>query len=125
MKEKGLYFLDLFGGKGSVSKALHRLGFSTFLWDTAYGNEYDLMDRRNQRFILQQLRSGKVVGVMLHTLCTSWSHARHRTNVIRTALHPWGNPTPPKPLSANDARSLLVGNNTMRFPCRSSDSAAV
>ena len=41
-KHRTRYHLDLFSGKGGVSKALRRLGFRSFEFDTIHGADYDL-----------------------------------------------------------------------------------
>ena len=36
------YFMDLFSGKGGVSRAIHSLGFEAKQWDVLHGPLHDL-----------------------------------------------------------------------------------
>ena len=74
----------------------------------------DLTSKRNLNIIKRDMRMRRLLAAMIATPCTSWSQARNRTNVIRTAAEPWGNSSPPKPLSRADIERLRVGNQTMR-----------
>ena len=81
---KGGYFLDLFAGKGGVSRAVQRLGFVCYMWEIAAGDEFDLTSPENLRKLRRAILSGVVLGVMLAPPCTNFSIARDRTMVVRT-----------------------------------------
>ena len=67
------YFLDLFSGVGGVARALRRLGFSVYEYDIANGQQFDLTNKKVLFKLLSAIRSGKVLGVMIAMLCTSFS----------------------------------------------------
>ena len=62
MRERGKYFLDLFGGVGHVTKAILKAGFGARLWDLAVGPQYDVAKPANLKGILQAVRRGKILG---------------------------------------------------------------
>ena len=110
--------MDLFGGTGGVSKALRRLGFRSLIWDTQWGDDYDLGAPGVEKRLRKLIKSGRVKGICFATPCTSFSLARNRTNDIRNKEFPWGNPHPRHPISDHDRESLLLGNKLMLLTLR-------
>lgn len=104
--------MDLFGGVGGVSKAVQRIGYRAKIWDLKYGPLHDLTDRRVLGRILQEIKKGRVLAVMMAPVCTSFSRARDRTKVIRSKRFPWG--IPRRFLSAHEEESIRVGNAVFR-----------
>lgn len=70
---------------------------------------------KNIRFLISCARTGMLSEVMLAPVCSSWTQARHRTNVIRSYAYPWCLPKRLrlKPFSENDEAALRLGNATM------------
>ena len=115
-KHRARYFLDLFSGKGGVSAAWRRLGFRSFEFELQHGPASDLTSRSVLGRVLQSIRKGEVLGAMLAPPCSSFSVARDRTVVIRTAEAPWGLPS--HFLSAKDQVRVATGNRCMRSALR-------
>lgn len=104
--------MDLFGGAGGVSKACKRIGFNAKLWDLRFGPLHDITDKRTLQRILQEIRKGRVLAVMMAPVCTSFSRARDRTKVIRSSRFPLG--IPRRFLSDHEASSIITGNAVFR-----------
>ncbi len=62
---KGKHFLDLFGGKCGVAKAIQKLGFVAYTWDAEIDPRYDLTLPKNVSAIEERIRKGEVSGVIL------------------------------------------------------------
>ena len=88
--EKSCYIADLFSGEGGVAAACERLGFSARQWDIRFGHRCDLTSEPVLRALKHDVKTGKAIAVMMAPPCDSFSVARDRTKVIRTALEPWG-----------------------------------
>ena len=69
-------FLELFAGRGKVSRALQRSGFASLAFDIENGPEFDLTHPRVLSIIKGWISSGCILGVCLETQCSSWSRAR-------------------------------------------------
>ena len=106
------YVMDLFAGKGGVSAACQALGFHAKQWDIIHGPEHDLTDKRVLKRLLQEIRRGRVLAVMMAPVCTSFSRARDRTKVIRNHRFPWG--IPRRFLSEKEYLSIRLGNTLFR-----------
>ena len=106
------YVMDLFAGKGGVSAACQALGFHAKQWDIIHGPEHDLTDKRVLKRLLQEIRRGRVLAVMMAPVCTSFSRARDRTKVIRNHRFPWG--VPRRFLSEKEYLSIRLGNTLFR-----------
>ena len=85
--KKGRYFADLFSGCGRVASAARALGF----------RNGRLKRDANSISLTQECSSSwsmtlniKKCSVAWAPPCLSFSRARDRAGVIRTALHPWG-----------------------------------
>ena len=57
--------MDLFAGKGGVAAACRRLGFRAKEWELRRGSEYDLTRASVVRCVLAEIRSGRVLAVMM------------------------------------------------------------
>ena len=101
-------FLDLFSGKGGLSKAVESFGGYSLQWDIKHGEGYDLTKAKNVRTIIEWMRGGKVWGAHLAMLCKSWSMARRGGTAppLRSKEKPWGLPG----LNAEDKEKVRVGN---------------
>ena len=108
---KGYYFLDLFAGEAGVSRALDREGFQCFAYDVLYGPDGDLSETHVQNRIKSCIFSGKVLGVLIAPVCSSFSTAMNRVVVLRTMKYPWGVPGLPEHLQ----EKVRVGNRLMKF----------
>ena len=106
------YVMDLFAGKGGVSASCEALGFHAKQWDIIHGPEHDLTDKRVLKRLLQEIRLGRVLAVMMAPVCTSFSRARDRTKVIRNHRFPWG--IPRRFLSEKEYLSIRLGNACFR-----------
>lgn len=106
------YFMDLFSGKGGVSRAIHSLGFEAKQWDVLHGPLHDLTDTAVVNRILREIKRNRVKGVMMAPVCTSFSRARDRTKVIRTHRYPWG--IPHRFLTEKEISSIRLGNACFR-----------
>ena len=51
--------------------------------------EGDMTRETTSAFLISCVNSGKFIGIMLAHVCSSWSQALHRTNVIGSYAHPW------------------------------------
>ena len=110
MSGKGEYLADFFAGCGRVSAAARRMGFTSREWELCRGEGHDLTRASVLKSIHRDISSKKIVAAMLATPCTSFSVARDRTRVIRTAVQPWG--VDMTGASENDVKSLISGNAT-------------
>ena len=101
-------FLDLFSGKGGLSKAVESFGGYSLQWDIKRGEAYDLTAKKNARKIIDWMRGGKIWGTHLAMLCKSWSMARRGGTAppLRSKKRPWGLPG----LSAEDKEKARIGN---------------
>ena len=106
------YIMDLFAGHGGVSEACEKLGYFTKQWDIKHGPMHDLTDRSVVKRLIRDIRKGRVLGVMMAPVCTSFSRARDRTKVIRSLRFPWG--IPKRFLSEKEALSIKLGNACFR-----------
>ena len=106
------YIMDLFAGHGGVSEACEKLGYFTKQWDIKHGPMHDLTDRSVVKRLIRDIRKGRVLGVMMAPVCTSFSRARDRTKVIRSLRFPWG--IPKRFLSEKEALSVKLGNACFR-----------
>ena len=104
--------MDLFAGHGGVSKACEKLGYVSKQWDIRHGHMHDLTDKTVVRRLIRDIRKGRVLGVMMAPVCTSFSRARDRTKVIRSLRFPWG--IPQRFLSENEVASIRLGNKCFR-----------
>lgn len=104
----GHFFLDCFSGDGGVSRKIRAKGFESREFDLKWGPEGDLTDRAVIRNLCKSICAGKVLGLMLGPPCASFSVARDRTSVIRTARYPWG--LPREQLSEREQSTISVGN---------------
>lgn len=104
----GQYVMDLFAGKGGVSLACEKLGYTSKQWDIIHGPLHDLTDPKVVQRLLRDIRKGRVLAVMMAPICTSFSRARDRTKVIRNVRFPWG--IPRRFLSEKERLSVSVGN---------------
>lgn len=82
---KGRYVLELFGGSGRFSRAVADLGYKTREYDVSRGPHEDLTRRPVQQRIRRDIKRGVVIAALLAPPCSSFSTARHRTEVARTA----------------------------------------
>ena len=64
--------MDLFSGKGGVSRAIHSLGFEAKQWDVLHGPLHDLTDTAVVNRILREIKRNRVKGVMMAPVCTSF-----------------------------------------------------
>ena len=116
IEEQGRFFADTFCGVAHVGRTAARRGFKTRFYDILIDPIYgDMTNPKVKRFLRRAVKTGRCFAMMLQPLCASWSIARHRTNVIRSGLHPWGLPRRlwQKPWSDNDHKALATGNATM------------
>lgn len=107
---RGSYVADLFAGKGGVSRAVRALGFSAREWELLKGPDHDLTNPVVVFKLLEDIRKGHVLAVMLAPPCSSFSPARDRTSVIRNRQHPWGIPG----ISDKDLAKVRVGNSCFK-----------
>ena len=108
----GKYIMDLFAGHGGVSEACEKLGYVSKQWDIRHGHMHDLTDKTVVRRLIRDIRKGRVLGVMMAPVCTSFSRARDRTKVIRSLRFPWG--IPQRFLNEKEAASIKLGNACFR-----------
>lgn len=108
--EKGRYVLELFGGSGRFSRAVADLGYKTREYDMSRGPHEDLTRKPVQQRIRRDIKRGAVIAALLAPPCSSFSTARHRTEVARTAAHPRGLAD----ISARSIEAVARGNATMR-----------
>ena len=108
----GCYCLDLFSGVGGVARQCRALGYVCKEWDISWGKQFDLTDVAVRSRIKQDIAQGKVLAAMLAPPCSSFSRARDRTRVIRTARFPWGLPS--RFLSDAESASITLGNKCFR-----------
>ncbi len=113
-RPRDAYFADLYCGTGGVGRKIRRRKFRVAFYDIRYGSQFDLTSKANIRRLRRDVRAGRLVGAMIAITCTSWSVARNRTNVRRTAAQPWGVIDPIKPFSERDLASLAAGNLQLR-----------
>ena len=90
-------FLELYAGKGSISKALQasmKQKVVVVSIDVVQHCEHDLTKRPLQKFVLDLIRSGLVVGVWVNTPRSSWTRncSRNCPRPLRSDEHPWGQP---------------------------------
>ena len=88
--QKGCYVADVFSGRGGVALACERIGFVSRQWDIRLGHQCDLTSRNVLYRLKCDIRSGKVLAMMMAPPCSSFSVARDRIKVIRTRNQPWG-----------------------------------
>ena len=109
---EGRYVMDLFAGKGGVSLACEKLGYTSKQWDIIHGPLHDLTDAMVVQRLLRDIRRGRVLAVMMAPICTSFSRARDRTKVIRSVRFPWG--IPKRFLSDKEKLSVSIGNKCFK-----------
>ena len=114
MTSKGQYFADLFSGHGGVARAVRKLGFSTREWELENGASFDLTKKAVLFKIKQDVQKGRVIAAMLAPPCTTFSVARDRTSVIRTAQEPWGL----QDQKPQDVEKVKIGNDCMKSAFR-------
>ena len=107
------YIADLFCGEAGVGRAVADLGCPARLWDTRIGEWLDLTSPTVQRQLERDVKAGLVLGACLAVPCTSFSVARMRTCITRSAREPWGLRDKSK-FSARDHESVKLGNRTLR-----------
>ena len=107
-------FLDIFGGVGGVAKSASALGAHAEVWDTSFGNEYDLARPRVLRRLLHRIRKGNILGAAIAMPCKSFSLARARRGAIRTKLWPWGIPEILESGDGRDFDDLIEGNLVLK-----------
>ena len=106
---KGKYFADLFSGSGVGASAAVRSGFAARMWEKSRQPlKEDLTKRSVKSKLKRDIRRGKVLASMLAPPCRSFSTARMRTSVIRSAAQPWGRWT--ADLTERDRQDLTEGN---------------
>ena len=110
LTQRGQYVADFFSGHGGVARAARKLGFSTREWELERGPAFDLTNKAVLFKIKEDVRKGRVIAAMLAPPCTTFSVARDRTCVIRTADEPWG----VSDLKPGDAEKVRAGNQCMR-----------
>ena len=118
-RHSGAYFLDLFAGQGGVSRCLRQHGYRCCEFDVIHGPRCDLTSPAVQARILQAIRTGTVLGIMIALPCFSFSGARDRTSVIRSRDLPWGLTIPAVSFKVHgEARpySLYVGQGRDTTP---------
>lgn len=99
--------LYLFAGtdrKTSVKAALGRFSLQfgkEFVieceeWDICRDPAQDLLEEETQKKLLERIRNGEFVAVLLSPPCASWSRApwanKWGPRPLRTFMHPWGMP---------------------------------
>ncbi|CAE7731551.1 unnamed protein product [Symbiodinium sp. CCMP2592] len=109
---KGCYVMDLFAGQGVVASACRRLGFRAKEWELERGIEYDLTRSSVVRHVLAEIRSGRVLAVMMAPPCTSFSVGKDRLRALRTSERPWG--VPRYLLTEEDWQKVQKGNACFR-----------
>ena len=107
-------FLDIFGGVGGVAKSASALGAHAEVWDTSFGDEYDLTRPRVLRRLLHRIRKGNILGAAIAMPCKSFSLARARRGAIRTKLWPWGIPEMLESGDGRDFDDFIEGNFVLK-----------
>ena len=114
-------FLELFSGKGGISRAVKRhLGkyFTVVAIDIEKGSQHDLTKTHLQQFLISLIKQGLVAGVWIGTPCATWSRARRNDGrgppPLRSDECLWGLPG----LNAKDCERLQLGNALARFSVR-------
>ena len=69
---KGSYVADAFSGSGALAKKVRAAGFTTREWGLLHGESQDITKIVVRRPILQDLKSGRSIGIMLAPPCSSW-----------------------------------------------------
>ena len=85
-------------------------------WELDRGEEFNLTSPAVIKQVLSEIRSGRVLAVMMAPPCSSFSIARHRTKVIRSRQRPWG--IPKDMLTADEWQKVQQGNACFRTACR-------
>ena len=106
-------FLELFAGRGVLSRCLRSKGYGVISLDVANSPLEDLCNRVVFDVIRGWLSSGAVLGVWLGTPCTTWCFA-HNAPVVRLRSHIFGKPR----LIARHHETAAFGNYTMLFSAR-------
>ena len=68
--------LELFAGKGHLTRALRKEGLETVSFEITDGAQFDLTRRSTQQVVLSWIRAGRVEYVHMGVPCTVWSIAR-------------------------------------------------
>ena len=113
---KGRYVADYFAGSSRVSAAIRRMGFTSRDYDIVKGPSGDLTSPTVLQSIERDATSNRIISAMLGPPCTSFSIARNRTSVIRTAEEPWGITT--RALNEREQTAIDNGNKTTRATIR-------
>ena len=80
-KDRKCYFLDLFSGKGGMSRSFRKLGFRCYEYDIVHGPEFDLTQQSLLHRLARNIARGKVLRATLAPPCSSFSVARDRAAV--------------------------------------------
>ena len=79
------------------------------LFDVLNGPRDDLTNKVTKQKLLQDLRRGQILGVMLAPPCNTFSVAFDRGTPIRSAQYPWGLPDVDSRLSERLASGNRLG----------------
>ena len=75
---KPRYFLELFSGTARLTQAAHGLGVRVLPdFEVGKGKVFNLLRPATQKWVLSQIRSGRLWCVHIGAPCTVWSRARH------------------------------------------------
>ena len=110
--------MELFSGTGHLSKRWRRQypqhSIPVFEWDVAFGPQFDVTLKQNQKFLRGLVAARKLAWVWMGTPCTSWSRARNIPGgppPLRDSQSLMGKPN----LKPHDVSKVRIGNQTMRF----------
>jgi hypothetical protein len=105
-------FLELFAGKGSISRHLKSWGFAVMSFEVKRGPQYDLLHPSVVRFIDALFAERQVACVFFGTPCTTWSNAARPA--ARSKEHIWGLPGLPE----HRLDAVRIGNRQARLTAR-------
>ena len=106
------FFLEIFSGSASLSKAIRNKGHLAVSWDMCDDTSLDLTIRKNRRFLIGLIQIRLFWGIHLGTPCTSFSRARRgNPPPLRNNQNILGLPN----LSDKDQSIVDNGNTFMRF----------
>jgi len=118
------FFIEVFSGSGTLSKALRNRGSLVIEWDISRGPSWDLTKQSAQRRVRGWLLAGIVWGIHMGTPCSTFSRARDtgplkavHSNAgfpsrLRSDTEPWGLAAV---VNLADRHSIQVGNSLARF----------
>ena len=95
-----------------MSKAVRRFGFTSKEWELLHGENFDLTRPAVRNRIKQDCHKQLLISAMLGPPCSSFSPARDRTAVIRTAAEPCG--IAYELMSEKDVERVKAGNACFR-----------